>query len=349
MVHIHRYNKMTLDWTFSFIELVDNRPKLQLVSSFRNGKAQLLATRQNFPEVINQMESVITLLTYIAYFPNKDFTKIKLDTSGNHYAIHFLDKRYLEQGFLGIISVSEYDTPVTYDFWGVEEMMAEFVFDYYSDLKQSLEDNTLNISDFQSWLSTEIKEFYVEWYDAKKEFRATQSIIEPSSPKENNTAKLFEQWWDLQLINEYGAPLTDMISFIDDSSFFVAEEAEQTNQSLESMSLSALKILIDQQGGWNIKYLKNRLNNEMGYSYIFFCKFTVRDVRYLLIMNSAIYDLKTETCLQAFRGNEFALLDLIAGKMEHHTMFFTQNGQLNLEHKDLIQQIILNYVSKVYK
>ncbi|WP_371806037.1 hypothetical protein [Candidatus Lokiarchaeum ossiferum] len=343
---------MTLDWTFSFIELVDNRPKLQMVSSFRNGKAQLLATRNNFPEVIHQMESVITLLTYIAYFPNKDFTKIKLDTSGNHYAVHFLDKRYIDQGFLGIISVSEYDTPLTYDFWGIEEMMAEFVFDYYMDLKQSLENESFNISEFQSWLSTEIKEFFVEWYDAKKEFRNAQSDPEKQAYFKSNKhkkAKPFEQWWDLQLINEYGAPLTDMISFIDDSSFFVAEEAEQTNQSLESMSLSALKILIDQQGGWNIKYLKNRLNNEMGYSYTFFCKFTVRDIRYLLIMNSAIYDLQAETCLQAFRGNEFELLDLIASKIEHHTMFFTENGQLNVENKELIQQIILNYVGKVYK
>ncbi len=319
------------------------------MSSFRNGKAQLLATRENFPEVIKQMESVITLLSYIAFFPNKDFTKIKLDTSGNHYAIHFLDKRYIDQGFLGIISVSEYDTPVTYDIWGVEEMMAEFVFDYYTDLKQSVENESINLQEFNNWLSIEIKEFYVEWYDAKKEFRASSSEKKEITHDGTKAPKSFEQWWDLQLINEYGAPLTDMISYIDDVAFFVTDEAEQNTQSLESMSLSALKILIDQQGGWNIKYLKNRLKNEMGYSYTFFCKFSVRDVRYLLIMNSAIYDLEAETCLQAFRGNEFDLLDLIASKLEHHTMFFTQNGQLNLDHKKLIHQIILNYISNVYK
>ena len=76
----------------------------------------------------------------------------------------------------------------------------------------------------------------------------------------------------------------DVISFIDKESVFTPDESE-TARSLESMSISALKILIDQQSGWNINYIKNRLENEMGYSYVLFDKFDVRGIKYLIIMN----------------------------------------------------------------
>jgi hypothetical protein len=160
--------------------------------------------------------------------------------------------------------------------------------------------------------------------------------------------KSFEQWWDLQIINEYGQPITDLISFIDDQAFTLDSESDRMEQNLESMSISALKLLIDTQGGWNIKYLKNRLRNEMGYQYTFFEKFTVEDIRYLIVLNSSLYDLKSEKCLQAFRGFEFDLLEEIASRVSTHTIFFSQQGQLNPENKQLTQRIIMNSIDHFY-
>ena len=83
-----------IDWSFSFVRVLEGNPIIDLVCSFRDGRSHLLATSQNFPEVISQMNSVMQLLSYIAYFPGqKDFTKIKLNTAGNQFAVHFLDKR----------------------------------------------------------------------------------------------------------------------------------------------------------------------------------------------------------------------------------------------------------------
>ena len=161
--------------------------------------------------------------------------------------------------------------------------------------------------------------------------------------------KIFEQWWDLQLINEYGAPLTDMISFIDDNAFFLTDENEVISQSLESMSISALKILIDQHAGWNIRYLKNHLNNNMGFSYTFFEKFTIRGVRYLLLMNSSLYHIEKEQCIQMFRGNEFTILQRLADKLAMHTLFFNDEGQIEQSHKPEIHKLILDFINEVYE
>lgn len=339
---------MTLDWTFSFIQSsLDKNPIIDHVCSFRNGAPQFTADPDHYPEVIHQMESLITLINYIAFFPNKDFTKIKLKTSGNQFAIHFLDKRYLKEGFLGILSVSEVNQEKVYESWGVEDIMAEFVFENYRDLqkRQNMEGG-FRFQDFEEWLRPEIKDFYIDWQDAreKEEF----SHGHTHNPLGVSSDRGFEQWWDLQIINEFGQPLTDLISYIDDQAFTLDSESDKMDQNLESMSISALKILIDTQGGWNINYLKNRLKNQMGFQYIFFEKFTVGDIKYLIIMNSAIYDIETGTCLQAFRGFEFELLDRIASRVSHHTLFFTDQGQLKPENKNLTQRIILNCVDQFY-
>ena len=346
---------MTLDWTFSMVHVLEGNPTVDLVCSFRDGRSHLLATPQSFPEVIGQMDSVMQLLSYIAYFPNKDFTKIKLDTSGNQFAIHFLDKRWLKsnKGFLGILSVSEFNVDDPFEMWGVEEIMANYIFEYYQDMSIFTDDAKISLQKFQDWLSIEVKSFYKDWNEAKLPHLETKKgpILHSStdSPLPSEKSPLYEHWWDLQLINEYGQPLSEVISFIDKDAFLIPEESENIARSLESMSISALKILIDQQSGWNICYLKNRLANEMGFSYVFFEKFAVRDVKYLLIMNSSWYSLKEDVCVQRFRGNEFDLLLKLCEKLQMHTLFFTKQGQLETSNKELIQKIILNTVQKGYE
>lgn len=339
---------MTLDWTFTFVKInpdLKNKPEIELLCTFHNGRTQIVAYQNNNPDLIKQMENIMMLLSYIAFFPQKDFNKIRLETSGNRFAVHFLDKRFLlEDGFLGILSVSEYENINVYSTWGVEEMMAEYIFDYYHDLSK---EGSIQIPEFQKFLESQILDFYIDWADSKKEFLA--------KPQGNNivinkTQENFEEWRDIQLINEYGQPLTDLISFIDDKPFLFYDESEIIAQNLESMSLSALKILIDQQGGWNIRYLKMKQRNQMGYQYVFFEKFEIRGIKYLLIMNSALFDISKGVCLQAFRGDEIDILENISSKLQEqqNNMFFMENGQIKRENKKNVQELILNNFRSPY-
>ncbi len=339
-----------LDWTFSFVRSsLEEKPIIEHLCSFRDGSAQFSADAQHLPEVIQQMDAMITLINYIAYFPNKNFTKIKLRTSSNQFVIHFLDKRYLNSNFLGVFSVSEKDEKETFETWGVEDIMAEFVFENFREMVKTTAETGFSFQDFEKWLAPEIKEFYSDWKIAKKKVSIPQKLdigAVEASLVNTNKKKKFEQWWDIQVINEYGLPLTDLISFIDEEAFVFDSEFDKIGQNLESMSISALKILIDTQGGWNINYLKNRLKNEMGYMYTFFEKFTVKDIKYLIIMNSAIFDYETDKCLQAFRGFEFRLLEDIASRF-CHLAFFSEQGQLGSDNKALTQRIIMNAVNRI--
>jgi hypothetical protein len=328
---------------------MEERPIIDHACSFRNGNLLFSADPEHLPDIIDQMDPIFTLISYIAYFPNKDFSKIKLKTGSNQFAIHFLDKRYLDRNFLGVLSVSELDATSTFESWGVEDLMAEFVFENYQEMWQNGKNPDFHFSEFEQWLEPEIADFFEDWQDAKAKTLQTKrpSPLSPMKPTAHHE-KSFEQWWDLQIINEYGQPITDLISFIDDQAFTLDSESDRMEQNLESMSISALKLLIDTQGGWNIKYLKNRLRNEMGYQYTFFEKFTVEDIRYLIVLNSSLYDLKSEKCLQAFRGFEFDLLEEIASRVSTHTIFFSQQGQLNPENKQLTQRIIMNSIDHFY-
>ncbi len=336
---------MTVDWTFTFVKInpeLLNKPKIELMCTFRDGICQMIAHSGKFPEVIKQMENIMMLLTYIAFFPNKDFNKIKLEIAGNRYAIHFLDKKFLNEGYLGILSVSEMDYVKNFTDWGVEEMMEQYIFDYYLDLKKNSTNGMIQIEDFKKWLQQEIYDFYMDWAEAKKKFFSSPKVIHKISDIEN---KAYEHWWDLQLINEYGQPLTDLISFLDKESYIFHDEEVSLAQSLESMSISALKLLIDQQGGWNIRYIKMRQRNQMGFQYVFFEKFEIRGIKYLLIMNSALFDIDKGVCLQAFRGDEIGILENISSKLQQKPFdeFFMENGQIKHENRKNVQEVIIKY------
>lgn len=336
---------MPLDWTFTFVKMVNQLPKIHFLTTFRDGIFQIIATPDKTPEVIDQMSQLIMLLSYIAYFPNKDFTKIRLETGNDRFAIHFLDKRNLDDNLLCIFSVFEYDEQNILENWGVEEIMTEFVMDYYLDAVKSQE--PFEFSSFQEWIAPEILDFFKDWTDAKNEAVLKKIEMKTLSLSEGDEKK-YEQWWDLQLINEYGQPITNMLSFIDKDSFIVTNEEELTTQTLESMSISALKILIDQQGSWDINYLKNRLKNQMGFSYSFFKRFEIHGIKFLLIMNSALYEIENEKCLQMFRGNEFDLLTKIAQLLSDHSDFFTAEGLLVSKHRKIVQQMMLEYIKQTY-
>lgn len=338
---------MPLDWNFLFVSSnhIEN-PQIEYVCSFRDGNFQFSAnaTDNAGSDIIKQLEPVVILINYIAYFPQKDFTKIKLHAGNNQFAIHFLDKRFLEQGFLGILSVSEFDQQAPFENWGVEELLAEFAFDNFMEMKNPTKIGEFDFSKYQKWLESEIKEFYKDWQEARRE-ELTKKVDNESKYKALNYDK-YEQWWDFQVFNEYGNPITDLVSFINDQSYVVDSTDEKIMQNLEGMSLSALKILIETQGAWNIMYLKNQLKNEMGYQYIFFSHFSVERIKYLIILNSALYEISSGKCIQAFRGFEFEMLNQIAVHLVQHPDFFNQQGQIRPENKSLTQRIIMKTIQQ---
>lgn len=409
---------MTLLWTFSFITIDTNKqipPEILRSYSFQDGK--LISGVS--------IEKDLLLISYIAFFPEKDFTKIKLGLGeySHQYTIHFLDKRFVtEKSILGCLTVKEYNVPDPYESWGTEEIMGNYVFEYYQDLvsmgipdepslDSSISTPLIVWDQFTDWLVPQISDFYKDWVEAKKkhladhvqrhradlfsQFSAINSVqkeqqdharqfflhtlqtrtqnsglLDPTKnsdssktddlhalPPEIQNAlgemvsaeNKFEHWWDIQLINEYGQPIADTLSFINGEAFLMDEELK-FSQNLESMSLSALKILLDQQGGtWVIRYLKMSLPNEMGFQYCFFNTFKIGPVNYLLIMNSAIYNIEQSECLQIIRGNEIVLLEKITSEILHHQDLFTTDGLLkDPQNSKLLHHIIIKLAQSLF-
>jgi hypothetical protein len=353
---------MPLDWTFSFMRVPPDfrtnpdavkKPEIMLIASYHDGKPGWYAGPYYHEEILQQMESALMLLTYIAFFPGKDFIKVKLRTSTQQYALHFLDKRFLDHGLLACFSVSEYGEENPFESWGVEEMMSEYIFEYFFSVRYKSDPEPYDFQSFHHWLTDQVADFFLDREEGKQEKKIPvpnpNIVQEYETLSKSESDSQTEHWWDIQLINDYGQPLTSMISFIDKLSFEMASEQEEITQSLESMSLAALKIILDQQGAeWSIEYLKSRLHNEMGFQYTFFKKFLVNDGNYLLIMNSSIYNYDNQQCLQIFKGNEQDLLLNIAKRLKLRSDLFAANSMLvDLSLEKEVLKVILDCVDEL--
>ncbi len=355
---------MPLDWTFTFIHVTpDTRhlPEIVLIVSFRDGKLQVVSTHEKSPTFLHQMEKILNLISYLAFFPDKNFIKIQLATPNNQHAVHFLEKQFLDENkFLGVLSVSEFDVKEPFKLWGVEEMMANYVFDYFLDWIGKKDQNISQISDLDSftpWLQSQVADFYLDWKDAKIKGKLDKKEVEISQITDRRQIEnRYEHWWDLQLINEGGIPVTNALSFLNDQSFYYMDESENASQNITSMSLSALKLVIEEHGGdWNIEYLKSRLKNEMGYQYVFFNKFSiVKDnklLTFLAIMNSGLFDLEKEIYVQVLTGWEIDLLQKFAAKLKLRPEIFSKDAILEDfdEGQDEVHKILLSCVEEVRK
>ena len=381
---------MTLIWTFSFLHLdatKEGPPQIIQTFSFQDGK----------PTTVEPIDKYLILLHYIAFFPDKDFSKIKLGL-GEHssqYLVHFLDKRFLSNKFLCIFTVNEFNVAEPFEYWGFDETMAEYIFEYSQDVLKTSESVETAWSDIRAFLEIQVADFYIDWSNAKntydqqrshqarsglastfsqiiasqatapksrfewpskKEKESASDIVKPlanpsflHNPGENSIQRI-EQWWDIQLINEFGFPLTDLLSFIEDESFRFDDEMQKISQNLESMSISALKIMLEQQAGnWAIRFLKLRLPNEMGFQYIFFNTLTIHKVNYLLIMNCANFDTQDQICLQIIHGNEVFILDKITAELLANEKLFTPEGKLvRIEDQSQLESLIITAAKKAF-
>jgi len=334
---------MPLDWSFTFMRLNNEVvPEIIYQISYQNGKHNFNITRPNSEE----SKTHTMFLSYIAFFPEKDFTKIKLRTDEHRFAIHFLDKRYVDQNFLASLSISEYDVEEPFELWGVEELFAEYASEYFFTSFSKFT-TSHEFAKFKIWLNDQAADFYLDWKEAKE-----KHIESKKHAKHSQMIQLkFEQSLSLTVLNEYGQPLIDMISFKNDYPSIATGSEEIIDPNLESMSLSARRLLIVTQGKeWKIDYIKQKLKSGMGYQYIFFLPFKIGQISYLIMMNAGQFDYKSQKFLPIFRGGEPKILEAIKAHIEQRPELFSSHGLLN-EHIDqtIIHDIIIGEVRKTFE
>ena len=258
-----------------------------------------------------------------------------------------------------MLSVSEFNDSNPYKLWGVEEMMANYIFEYFLDTVKIPVENiseNFDFEEFGEWIQGTVADFYEDWKNAKKEEMTpkNENTHIQTDPNEENE-KEFEHWWDLQIINESGLPVTHVLSFLDKESFYYMDETENVSQNITSMSISALKYVIDEHGGdWNIEYLKSKLNNEMGYQYTFFRKFSIIKenelINLMLIMNSGLFNLDSQMYKQILTGKEENLLELFANRLKVNSSLFSNEGLLNNfdQDQEKVHSILLECVEEIF-
>ena len=189
--------------------------------------------------------------------------------------------------------MSEFDVEEPFELWGVEELMTEYVAEYFITMFGD-KNHPDEFTKYKIWLNEQVADFYLDWKEAKQIHFKSQ--IEFRQPK--MVRLQFEQNLTLWLLNEYGQPLIDMIAFKNDYPIIATGKEDKIDQNLESMSLSALRLLIETQGKeWRIEYIKQKLKSGMGFQYIFFMPFIVNQISYLIMMATGQFDYKTHKFL----------------------------------------------------
>ena len=308
-----------LNWTFNFLRINQEDkgdPEVQLSIAYSEGQRTFYACKSNNSEILHQIKDAMTLISYIAFFPNKNYSKIVLKTESNTYAVHYIDKRFLDKNFLGCFSVRESEVDNPFETWGVEEMMAEYIFQYFYEEIFTKFKEFEDTAEFLGFVDGQVSEFYMDWYDARE-----ISLIKKSHKLEKNkikdVSKKYENWWDIQIIDQYGAPITNQINFIDKKAFTFQDDDEEIKQNFNSMSISALRTLLKHQGAhFNIHYIKERLENQMGHGYCFFKPFSHDEKHFMLIMNTAQYNIEKGICEEIFSGNEKNSINNIASRLK---------------------------------
>lgn len=177
-----------LIWTFDYIKLGE---EIIVASSrqYKNGQYVGEADAQD----------KFMLVSYLALFPSKDIIQVKLGTSQNSlYNIYFFDKRFKNEGFIGVFSFAEYNTSQPF-IWGKEENIMLNVFQKFKEAFPNLfsvkiEDESSDLSNldklnnYYTWMDKTIKLYYEGWEQAKQEYYGNKS-----EEMRKNLAQTFSQ------------------------------------------------------------------------------------------------------------------------------------------------------------
>jgi len=334
-----------IQWSFYFTKVSTEsykHPKIIYMAIFRDGKFHLSKVNPNSPEIVKYMQ----FLSYITFFPDKNFVKVKFRDHVGQFSVHFLDKTFLEKGFIGCFSVIENDTPKTFETWGVEEMMGKYAFEYFYE---EVMDKTEDYSEFLHWLNDQVQMFYDDWQEAQQAFLApNKQKKEPTTEKSKKKSSGHSVQAKISIINEYGQPLVDLISFTNNIPLIHGTADDKANQNLESMSLTALKTLIETQGkDLEIEYLKQALTLDMGHQFIFFKKITIKNIGYAHTLTSAQYDFEKKEFTPVLTGKEIPLLHAIGHHLKINASLLSSRGLLkHPEDQKIVHQFMIEAVKK---
>ena len=225
-----------LIWTFDFLrrdEEVQGGQRLLHARSYVNGK---------YREGYEDINKNYLFLSYLTLFPGKEVIKIKLNISeSNEFIIHYLEKRYIDSGLIGVLTVQEIDVDCPFASWGSEDLIAQYVFGTYFDRVLMGELCTAEeILEFYDWLDEEIGEYYKEWVDEREKFYTSNRIKEISNGKGEQFWSNIDTLWEFQFINEFSI-LLDLNSII--GCFSKSHDVSNESQSRIEISILSFTIL----------------------------------------------------------------------------------------------------------
>ena len=334
---------LMLIWTFDFLK------RDQTVQ----GGQRILHSRTYvdgvYSEKFNDSDKNTLFLAYLTLFPGKEIVKIRLmPPDSNEYIIHYLEKRFIDNGLIGVLTVQETNTDKPFNTWGSEDLLAQYIFGYYFERVLAGELCTASeILEFHKWLDEEIIEYYKEWLEEREKcFELDNKKVQT----ENSSADPFwndvDMLWEFQFINEFGFPITNVIRYKNGIKQNWGSEEEINFQNLESMTISVLKSILDQsKRKMIIDYFKVKLENELGYSYVFFKYMTVQAITVVILLSIGYYNKKKFQMIQYFKGNERLVLEDIKNEIEKNSQIMDSPNRFvdDSKHKlieDLIEKII---------
>ncbi len=136
-----------------------------------------------------------------------------------------------------------------------------------------------------------------------------------------------DRLWDFQLINEFGIPLTGVMSFENGEQKEWGSQEQQNVQSLESMTISVLKSIITFQN-LNLREMKVELPDGEGYQTLLFHNFRQKNAAYIILMTVANFDRDEQKYIDLMFGDERKTARKIATALKEHPEWFGKDGCL---------------------
>lgn len=186
-------------------------------------------------------------------------------------------------------------------------------------------------------ISNELKSFQNDLQDEPI------NVIPISQEKEKDISR----YWEIQLINSFGQPLTEIIK-INDGKFLESNDEDFTNQGLEAMSYSVLKTLVEMKH-LNLKHIKASLPTEKGFEYIFFQDINLKNSHLLIIMSVMNYNKILCHYEDKIMGGERNVLEKIDNRISQHADWFNDNTYVSEEIETYVMNIFYEECGKFFK
>ncbi|MHA1584791.1 MAG: hypothetical protein ACTSXK_02030 [Promethearchaeota archaeon] len=342
-----------IKWEFIFISNYHEQQDIMFVRNYKNGIFE--------NNTICNEKTVFA--NYIILFPKKDIMRIKLFKENSfRYAFYYIDKKFIDYGFLGILGISEYEENQPFKWQGSESMVSLIFHKYFEKLLYAKLYKKKEFHTFISWMDEAVGAFYDEFaYDKKIYYsesnvkaRSKLSKIFSDVKDNQSTVKLYsqklsnEQWksytrkFEIHIISTIGTPLIPVYTFINGERKMWWSDEEEISCNLEDMSISVLNSLVNEKTFFlSLHEIQVKKPENEGYEYILFKNFQIGEFQYLLIINVENYNQKEKFSIPLLKGDEYPLLNRIAEYLTTHDEYYNYMGQIKTKgYRNLIEIFI---------